>query len=54
MENNFFIISFNALTFSIQKIMAGTKLTRIEKIRNQIDTIEKLKMELKYGVKDMD
>ena len=54
MENNFFIISFNTLTFSIQKIMAGTKLTRIEKIRNQIDTIEKLKTELKYGVKDME
>ena len=34
--------------------MAGTKLTRIEKIRNQIDTIEKLKTELKYGVKDME
>ena len=54
MENNFFIISFNILTFSIQKIMVGIKLTRIGKAMNQIDTIETLKTELKYGVKDID
>ena len=34
--------------------MIWTKLTSIEKVRNQIDTIEKLWTKLKYGVKDRD
>ena len=34
--------------------MTWTKLTSIEKVRDQIDTIEKLWTKLKYGVKDRD
>ena len=34
--------------------MTWTKLTSIEKVRDQIDTIEKLWTKLKYGLKDMD
>ena len=34
----------------IQKIMVMTKLTRYRKVKNQIDTIEKLEIKLKYGV----
>ena len=34
--------------------MIWTKLTSIEKVRNQIDTIEKLWTKLKYGIKVMD
>ena len=35
----------------IQDIMVGTKLIRHWKVRNQIDTIEKLETKLKYSCK---
>ena len=36
----------------IQKITTDTKLKRHQKVRDQIDIIERLKTKLKYGVKD--
>ena len=38
----------------IQDIIVGTKLTWDWKVRDQIDTIEKLGTKLKYGVNDRD
>jgi len=34
--------------------MVRTKLTQYRKVRDQIDTIERLRTKLKYGVKDRD
>ena len=39
---------------SIQKITVKTKLTQHKKVRDQINTIERLETKLKYGVKDRD
>ena len=38
----------------IQDIMTWTKLTRCQKVRDQINTIKRLKTKLKYGVKNRD
>ena len=38
----------------IQDITVKTKLTQNWKVRDQIDTIERLETKLKYGVKDRD
>ena len=38
----------------IQDITVETNLTWDWKVRDQIDTIEKLETKLKYGVKDID
>ena len=40
------------LVISIQEITVMTKLTWHWKVRDQIDTIERLGTKLKYGVKD--
>ena len=45
---------FDMSDFSIQEITAGTKLTCHWKVRDQIDTIERLETKLKYDVNDKD
>ena len=40
------------LVIFIQKITVETKLTQYRKVRDHIDTIERLETKLKYGVKD--
>ena len=52
--NYFFFWPFATLSISIQKITALTKLTRHWKVKNQIDTTERLGNKLKYGVRDRD
>ena len=37
-------------TISIQEITVKTKLTQYQKVRDQIDTIERLNTKLKYDV----
>ena len=52
-----FLFLFWLLTttiFSIYHLTVWTILTQYQKVRNQIDTIEKLGTKLKYGIKDKD
>ena len=41
-------------TIFIQEITVGTKLTQYQKVRDQIDTTERIETKLKYSVKDKD
>ena len=50
----FLFRQFDMSDFSIQEITTRTKLTRHSKVRDQIDTIERLETKLKYNVKDGD
>ena len=43
---------FVMLLIFIQDIMIETKLTRHWKVRDQIDTIERLRTKLKYDIKN--
>jgi len=40
------------LEIYIQKITIETKLIQYQKVRDHIDTIERLETKLKYGIKD--
>ena len=52
LQNNFLFWLFAILAISIQEITVMTKLTWHWKVRDQIDTIERLRTKLKYSVKN--
>ena len=54
MENNFFIVPFHISAFSIQRERSGLNQHNTKKVKDQIDTIEKLETRLKYSVNDRD
>ena len=53
-QTNFFILIVTTLAIFIQEVMAVTKLIWHRKVRDQIDTIERLETKLKYIVNDKD
>ena len=53
-KTNFLFWSFVKSLISIKEIMIWTKLIWYWKIRNQINTIEKVWTKLKYSIKDRD
>ena len=48
-ESNFLFWLLNTSSIFIQKIMARAKLTHYWKVKDQIDTIVRLGIKLKYG-----
>ena len=48
----FYLKPFDTSDFSIHQITAWTKLARHRKVRDQLDTIEKLETKLKSSLKD--
>ena len=52
-KNIFFIVSFDTSAFFIQGI-GRLNWHNIEKVKDKIDTIERLETKLKYGVKNRD
>ena len=48
-DSNFIFWLLNTLSIFIQKIMAMVKLTHYWKVKDQIDTIVRLGIKLKYG-----
>ena len=52
--NKILFLPFDLLSIFIQDITMGTKLTRHWNIRDQIDTIKRLRTKLKYVVKSRD
>ena len=52
-EKYYFLFRLFAIPANfIQEIMTETKLIRYWKVKDQIDTIEKLEIKLKYSVKN--